>query len=125
VEVLKDQIDAIRRSRVVHDCTIPETLRGDGVTPKKITLQQLSAEQELMASRLGRDQYLKSQYAAVKLSIVEMDGKPADHTNGGVDAFWDRTSPKVRALLLTAHNKLSSPSKEEEDSFLKSMTVRV
>jgi len=115
-----------KRNRVVYEYKIPESLGGgkNGI-PCKVALVQLTAEQELMASKIGRFDMMKSQYVATKLSIVEMDGKPSDQADGGLDSFWERCDPRVRSLLLQAYNRVSSPSKEEEESFFGSEVVRV
>lgn len=112
-------------ARAVHTFTVPESLRnGNDPNPAKIGMQQLNADQELMASKSGKFDYMKAQYAACKLSIVEFDGKrlPPDET---VDVFWDKADPKLRSLLLQAYNKLSSPSDEEDAAFFKSEEVKV
>ena len=115
-----------KRNRAVYEYSIPESLGGGKAgIPLKVGLVQLTAEQELMASKIGRFDMTKAQYTAAKLSIVEMDGKPTDQADGGIDSFWDKCDPRVRSLMLQAYNKLSSPSKEEEESFFASEVVRV
>ena len=115
-----------KRDRIVFEYNIPESLGGGkGGVPQKVSMTQLTAEQELQASKIGRFDMMKSQYVATKLSIVEMDGKPSDQADGGLDSFWERCDPRVRSLLLQAYNRVSSPSKEEEESFFGSEVVRV
>jgi hypothetical protein len=115
-----------KQGRAVHTYTLPDSLRGSLPNmPKKVGLVQLTAEQELMASKIGKFDVMKSQYAATKLSIVEFDGRPVNQGEAEVDKFWERVDSRVRALLLQAYNKLSSPSKEEEDGFFSSETVQV
>lgn len=114
-----------RQSRAVYRYSIPESLRGQQNVPKKVGMIQLSADQELMASRVGKFDFTKAQYAATKLSIVEFDGRPVDQANAEVDKFWERVDPRVRALLVQAYTKLSSPTKEEEDAFFGSEEASV
>jgi hypothetical protein len=121
-------IESVKASRLIRQYTLPESLRSDDPSvprPKTIGMRQLSAEEELMASKIGRVDYMRAQYAATKLSIVEFDGKPIDHGTSALDIFWERSDPKVRSLLLQAYNRLSSPSKEEEDGFFESETAKV
>lgn len=121
-----NQIEEMQKARILRDFTVPETLRAaDPKLPTVITMKQLSAAEELMASKLGRNDYMAAQYAATKLSIVELDGKSVSLKDTALERFWEAASPKLRALLMTAYTTVSSPSKEEEDSFLKSMAVRV
>lgn len=112
-------------ARAVHTYTIPDSLRnGSNPNPARIGMVQLNADQELMASKSGKFDYMKAQYAAAKLSIVEFDGQrvPPD---GTVDIWWDKADPKLRSLVLQAYNKLSSPSVEEDESFFGSEEVKV
>lgn len=113
-----------KQSYPVHTYTIPESLRGEGV-PAKVGMVQLTAGQELTASKVGGMDYTKAQYAAAKMSIVQFDGRPVDAVNAEVDKFWERVDPRVRALILSAYNRLSSPKKEDEDSFFASEAVSV
>lgn len=115
-----------KQGRPVHTYTIPESLRDkSGLVPAKVGMVQLTAEQELLASKLGQYQLLKAQYAATKLSIVEFDGRAVNASSAEVDKFWERVDPRVRNLLLQAYQKLATPSDDEEADFLKSEEVRV
>jgi hypothetical protein len=114
-------------AKAIHTYTIPESLRSapnGSPSPTKIGMQQLNADQELMASKTGRFDYMKAQYAAAKLSIVEFDGRKVD-PDGTVDIWWDKADPKLRSLVLQAYNKLSSPSTEEDESFFGSEEMKV
>jgi hypothetical protein len=115
-----------KRDRIVFEYNIPESLGGGkGGVPQKVSMTQLTAEQELQASKIGRFDMMKAQYVATKMSIVEMDGKAPDKGGGGLDSFWERCDPRLRSLLLQAYNKISSPTKEEEEGFFGSEVVRV
>lgn len=111
-------------AKLFHDFTIPEKLRYEG-GPAVVSLQLLSSDQELIASRLGRFDVLKTQYEAVKLSVGALDGAKADPSTGIVDTFWEKAGPKVRSLLLQAYDRISSPTKEDESSFFLSEKARV
>ena len=114
-------------SKAIHTYTIPESLRNGSngaANPSRVGMQQLNADQELMASKSGKFDYMKAQYAAAKLSIVEFDGARV-LPDGTVDIWWDKADPKLRSLILQAYNKLSSPSAEEDTTFFGSEEVRV
>jgi len=120
------QFDEVKKHRVVREFTLPESLIGkDSIGPRKVALRQLSADEELMASKIGRFDIMRAQYAAAKLSIVELDGKPVHYADTVLEAFWERSDPRVRSLLLQAYNRLSSPTKEEEEDFFGSEVVKV
>jgi hypothetical protein len=110
--------------KVVHTFTIPKTLLWEG-GPAKVGFKPLSSAQELLASKLGRFDVMKSQYEAVKLSLAELDGKAVTNNEGDVDQFWEKAGPKLRTLMLGAYNKMATPSNEEDDSFFKSEAVNV
>lgn len=110
--------------RPVHTYTVPTSLRFEG-GPIQIGLQPLTAEQEITASKVAGFNLLKSQYEAVKRAIVEFDGKGANFADGQVDEFWDKCSPKLRALLLGAYSKITSASEEEEAGFFGSEQIKV
>lgn len=121
-------METVRSSRVIRQYTLPESSRGGDPAvphPKTIGMRQLTASEEEMASKLGRLDYMRAQYAATKLSIVSFDDKPVSYGDAALDVFWERSDPKIRSLLLQAYGRLSSPSKEEEDSFFESETVKV
>lgn len=116
---IQSAIEDARAAREVHRFTIPPELRKD-LSPTKIGLRLLTAEQELMASKQGKFDVNRINYAAAKLSIIEFDGKYVDNGDSAIDLFWERADPKVRSLILQACTKMSSPTKEQEDSFFAS-----
>jgi hypothetical protein len=114
-------------SKVIHTYKLPEALRkspSGGDLPESIGLRELTADEELQAHKVGRFDNMKTQYDAVKRSIAEVDGKAASYADGGVDKLWEACGPKVRALLLEAYNRISSPTADEEKDFFKSEEVR-
>lgn len=111
-------------SATITEWELPDSLRGEH-DPKRIGLRVLTSEQELMAAKLGRHEFTRQQYAAVKLAIATFDGQPVTSGSKQVESFWEHAHPKVRSLLLAAYNKLSSPTSEEEEGFFKSESVGV
>jgi hypothetical protein len=108
--------------KTVHTYTIPESLRNGAA---KVGMCELTADQELQASRTGRFDLLKAQYEATKLSIVLLDGKVVNRAEIELDRFWEHASPRVRSLLLQAYNRLSSPSAEETEDFFDSVVTEL
>lgn len=109
--------------KVLFDFTIPPNIRYTG-GPSEISLQLLTADQELTASRLGRFDVMKTQYEAVKLAIAALDKKVVSPATGEVDTFWEKIGPKGRSLILQSYNRVSAPSQEDEASFLASEKAR-
>lgn len=105
--------------------TVPESMRDASKQPAKVSFRQLTADEELTASKAGKFDVMRSQYEAVKLSIVAVDGKPVSVADGTVDSFWEHADPRLRSLLIDAYNRLSSPTREESASFFKSAQIEV
>lgn len=103
-------------AKVVTHYPIPTKLRTEG-SPASVGISLLSAEQEILASKLGGFNYMRSQYEATKSAICAFDKKPVTDENGDISKFWERTHPKVRALLLEAYNRMTSASDEESKDF--------
>lgn len=119
------QLDhAQQDERVVTTYTIPDSLRGQS-GPKQIAVRNLYSDEELAASQAAGFQLLKSQYEATKRMIVSVDGQPVSVNNGSIDRLWERWDPKIRDLLVMLYNKMTTPSKEEADSFFKSAKTEV
>lgn len=112
-------------SRARTTYVIPESLRDSTKKPAEVSLRQLTADEELQAARAGRFDVLKSQYEATKLMIVAIDGKAVSIADASVDSFWERADPRVRNLLVEAYNRMSSPTRGEQDDFFKSARIEV
>jgi hypothetical protein len=119
--IVEQKLAGNGHAKTVHTYTLPEGIRNGG--PTKVGIVQLSADQELLASKMGNFNFTKTQYAAVKLSIVSFDGRPVDHDS--VESFFDGADARIRSLLLQAYNKMTSPSRDDEDSFFKSEEIQV
>jgi hypothetical protein len=115
-------------AKTIYTYTLPESIRAEASNgyslPSKISMKSLTADEELQAHRVGRAEYMRTQYDAAKRSIVAFDGTPVSYADGDVDKFWERCGEKVRSLVLQAYNKRTSPKKEDEDSFFASEEVQ-
>lgn len=123
---IEGKIAAARAARPVYTYNIPKSLRGEEEAgPSSIGLTQLTAGQELTAAKIGRFDLTAQQYAAAKLSIVQLNGKPINNNEGDVDKFWDKCDPKLRSLIMQAYNRLTTPAKEDEESFFTSEQIKL
>lgn len=113
-------------AKILFTYSIPESIRlnSEIPLPKKIVMRQLSADEELQAHRVGRAEYMKSQYDAVKRAIVKLDSQDVSYAEGTSDKFWENCGPKMRSLLLQAYNRSTAPTAEEESSFLGSAEIQ-
>lgn len=117
---------AIIGTRVAVTYKFPEPMRkAIPSCPTSVSMRALTADEELTASKLGKLDYMRSQYAAAKLAITAVGGKLVTTSDGSTDAFWEAADPKVRSLILQAYNKSCSPDQEDEDSFFGSAEVSV
>ncbi len=121
---LPEGLQVVKQDFVSTNFNIPKTLQREGVA-KKVGMRELSSDEELLASKLGKFDMLRSEYEAVKLSICSLDGNSVSTADGTVDVFWNRCGAKLRTLLLKAHGRVNNPSKAEEDEFFQSETVAV
>lgn len=122
-DLLQKRLEEQQRAVVITEFTVPKSLCADG-GPKTIGMRALTAEMELLAAKLGKHDYMRGQYNATKMAIVELGGVRVKDRED-VDRFWEHASPKLRTLLLKAYDRMSSPAAEEEDGFFASETVKV
>lgn len=113
--------------RMVHVFKFPQSII-DSVEwpemPKSVGLRQLTAEEEITASKIGKFDLTKTRYEGVKLSICQLGGQKVSNADGAVDKFWDHCGPKVRTLLLQAYDQLSGVKDAEEQNFLGSVEIQ-
>jgi hypothetical protein len=117
-------------SRDSFDFTVPDSIREArkkmGIDiPKVITLRELTANDELQASRVGKFDLAKTRYDSVKRAIAEFDGRPVSYADDEIDRFWEQCGAKLRTLLLTAFETMTAPTEEEQESFLTSKKERL
>ena len=106
--------------QVVHTYEIPKRSRRPG-QPTKVGMVELTAKDELLASKLGGDDLRAVQFEAAKRAVRFLDGKRT--TSDAVDEWWDACGSPVRALVMTAYARLSSPAEGDADVFLQSVEV--
>ena len=109
-------------SKIVYKFTIPETLRGNhGVA--SIKMRELTSREEIDASRVGGLDFTRAQFEATKRSICMLDSRPVSIAGDEIDRFWEDAGPRLRALLISAFNRLHSVTQEESKDFFASQEV--
>jgi hypothetical protein len=107
-------------SRPVHLYDLPV-----GCGAAEVGLVELTAGEEKQSGRRGGNDAACVAMELTKAALAEVDGVKVGLTDGTADIAWDKLGPKGRSLVMDAFNHLSSPSKEEADSFQASHRVRV
>ena len=96
---------------------------ADEVGVKTITLVELKADEELLATKRARSDPFRLAYELAKTCLVALDGKAIDVTDGSREIAWDSMHPKVRAFVVQAYTSLHQPKEEEVSDFLLSRQV--
>lgn len=116
---------ALAASKPRYKFSIPETARQWPTDPRIVIFREITVSDEMHAAEIAGGVGFKFAYESLKAAIVEVDGKAITAMAGERETFIEGCSPKVRDLLLKAHNKLHSPDPGDGDAFLASMTVVV
>jgi hypothetical protein len=106
-------------SRLKYTYPIPVDCRIDN-WPQKVTLVQLTGDEELQSTRRARGDAAQMVYELVRESIRAVDGVPcsmADEDNN-TETVWKKMHPKARSLCVQAYGKLHNPKDEDVRSFL-------
>lgn len=109
--------------RQMHLFTIPASLQGFGI--KSIGLVELTAEEEIMATKRCANDVARLAFELAKESLRQVDGKPVSTMEGTVDRLWNRMHPKVRNLVVAAYGQIHQPEGNETAGFLASHQVQV
>lgn len=122
--VVQDKVNEKAKMRPIFRFDVPEGLaKTTGI--KKLGLHQLTASEELMATKRARNDTHRLAYELAKQALVEIDGKPITLGDGSADTAWGDMHPKIRTLAVAAFGELHSPEEDEIAGFLKSQTVHV
>jgi len=111
-----------KMSRPIYVYPIPKSL-ANGTT--SIGLVELTASEELMATKRAGQDAFKLAYELAKQSLVEVNEQPVGLADGSVDKAFNEMGAKLRNLVLTAYAKLHAPNEEDSADFLRGGTVRV
>lgn len=103
---------------------VPESI-ARSVNIKTVTLVELTADEELFATKRSNNNPIRLAYELAKESLRAVDGKPVSTGDGTADLVWNRMGAKLRTLVITAYNELHNPKETEGADFLKSRQVSV
>lgn len=119
--------EAVKQSanRTKYTFKVPEASRTWASDPSTITMVELTLNEEQQASKSARVKEDSVAYALAVRSLVGFDGKTLTWEGNEKERAVERCSPKVRALILQAFQKLHVPAdKGEVDAFLDSMSAQ-
>jgi len=109
-------------ARVQHVFNVPASMVGV-CGCSTLVFHELTAEDEIMASKRARGDAGTLAYELAKASLAAVDGKRLSLSDGSVDRWFSHASPKVRGLIVTAYNEIHSVTQGDADAFLKSRKV--
>lgn len=109
--------------RQVYSYAVPPSLSGLGVA--SVGLVELTAEEEMMATRRAHGDPVRLAFELSKESLRMIDGKSVGLANGSADSAWQSMHPKVRNLVVMAYGSLHAPRDDEQAAFLQSRQVAV
>lgn len=119
---MQDRADAARMPRTIHTYQLPKTY-GDDIT--SVGLVELTAAEELSATKRAKGDMFRTAYELAKQSLVQVNGEAVRSSDATVDAAWERMNPKVRNLVLSAYQEIHTPGEDDAANFLKTRTVQV
>lgn len=123
MEAIKGERAEDRRAKRAHHVyDVPKNAEA-GFT--SVTLVELTAEEELQATRRARGDVVRVAYELAKQCLVAVDGKHIGLEDGTVDEAWAKMGPKLRTLIMTAYAELHTPAESDAGNFLKSRRVRL
>ena len=107
-------------SRTKYTYNIPA---GAEVATTSVVLVELTAEEEMMATKRARNDPIRLAYELAKCSLVGLDGMEMKSSDGSLDREWDKIHPKVRSFIMQAFNQIHAPREEDVSTFLASRQV--
>jgi len=109
--------------RTYYDYDIPPSLQGTGV--KKVSMVELTADEELMATKRIGTEITRLAFELTKESLRFVNGKPVATHDGTADTAWNRMPPKLRGILINEYSRIHNASQDEAMVFNQSRKVRV
>lgn len=92
---------------------------------KTLTLVELNAEEEMMATKRSRNDPVRLAWELPKEALRAINGARVGSVDGSIDKAWNDMHPKVRALVMQAYNDLHNPVQTDVADFLASRAVSV
>ena len=116
------QYERPTRARYTYD--FPKTItRVSGI--KKITVVELTAQEELMATKRCNNDPIRLAYEMGLQCLVAIDGKEVSLVDGTADKAWETMHPQARQLVMRAYNELHNVQQNDVTDFLKSRSTEV
>lgn len=103
--------------RTIYTYTVPKKL---GTSTNTIGMVELTADDELAATKRARGDATQLAFELTKQSLVQVNGIDVGLGDGSVDAAFNKMSPKVRNLVMHAYAQLNAPGDGDAESFLAS-----
>lgn len=111
------------KSRPVFTYVIPPKLHRYGI--KTVGLIELTANEELMATRRSAMSPMALAAELAKESLRKVDSKSVSTTDGTADFAFNTMHPKIRTLVMSAYNLLHNPDGDDTKGFLDSQEMSV
>jgi hypothetical protein len=92
---------------------------------QSITISELTAEEELMATKRVGGDILKLASELPKQALFAVNGNRVTLADGSADKAWAAMRPQLRRLVMTAFDRVHNPKDVDVDDFLKSQEVSV
>jgi len=110
----------MNENRVEHTFTLPEGV-AKITDVKTLTLVELSADEEMMATNRARGDQIRVAWELPKEALRAVNGTRCGTGDGTVDKIWVAMHPKARNFVMQAYNHLHNPQMAEVKDFLASI----
>ena len=126
-----EQLEAASKvpPRRINWYTLPADVLPFANGTTRIGIVELTTGEELMATKRARGDVLQfaMEMAIESLRYVEQNGtkKRLLSADGTADVWWGQAHPKVRGLVVVAHNNLHQPDRGDVAAFLGSQEICV
>jgi len=106
--------------QVIYTYDVGENLHPD---IRSVGLTELSAEDEIAATRRARGDQIRLAFELAKQSLREVNGKPVKLADGSADKAWNSLGARLRNLVLQAFTEIHTPEEGVIDTFRASRKV--
>ena len=106
--------------RVVYTYDVPEGMHSEIET---VGLVELTAEDEISATRRARSDQIRLAFELAKQSFRYVNGEEVKLANGTADKAWNLMGSQLRNLVLQAFTEIHTPQDDAVDSFRASRRV--
>lgn len=120
--VVQDKLQAARKARPVHIFEVPQSVPSEIRT---LGVVELTANEELQATRRVAGDQFRLAYELALASLVEVDGQAVKLSDGTADKAFNDMGPRGRQLLMQAYHKVNGVEQEQTASFLSSQKIRL